>query len=245
MPDIILAGKVALVTGASRGIGAAIACSLAQAGAELFLVARSEEGLYHTQQRITDAGGRATYTCGDVSDETDVRQIVARVLAQHGRLDILINCAGIGVFGPLLETSVTDWDRVMATNVRGPFLFCREAIPTMVHSGGGCIINIASVVGVKGYVNQSAYAASKHALLGMTKVLAQEVQHQGIRVHVVCPGGVDTDMATQARPDLDRAGLIKPEEVASVVLFLVSQQGNAIVDQINLRRSNGTPWFSE
>ncbi|MHB1357269.1 MAG: SDR family NAD(P)-dependent oxidoreductase [Anaerolineae bacterium] len=241
----VLNGKVALVTGASRGIGAAIAYSLAQAGAELFLVARSDEGLRRTQQGINDAGGRATYACGDVSDETDVRQIVTRVMAQCGRLDILVNCAGIGVFGPLLQTSVANWDRVMATNVRGPFLFCREGVPAMAKNGGGCIINIASVVGVKGYVNQSAYAASKHALLGMTKVLAQEVQPLGIRVHVVCPGGVDTDMATQARPDLDRAGLIRPEEVASVVLFLVSQQGNAIVDQINLRRANGTPWFSE
>ena len=241
----VLAGKVALVTGASRGIGAAIAFTLAQAGSELFLVARTEEGLRRTQQRITDAGGRANYACGDVSAETDVRQIIAKVLAQYGRLDILINCAGIGVFGPLLETSVSDWDRVMATNVRGPFLFSREAVPAMAQTGGGCIINIASVVGVKGYINQSAYAASKHALLGMTKVLAQEVQPLGIRVHVVCPGGVDTDMVAQSRPDLDRARLIKPEEVASVVLFLVSQQGNAIVDQINLRRANGTPWFSE
>jgi 3-oxoacyl-[acyl-carrier protein] reductase len=241
----LLAGHVALVTGASRGIGAAIALTLAQAGAELFLVARSEEGLRRTQQSISDSGGQAHYTCGDVAAEEDVRRIVTQVIRQCGKLDILVNCAGIGVFGPLLKTSVADWDRVMATNVRGPFLFCRESVPAMAQNGSGCIINIASVVGVKGYVNQSAYTASKHALLGMTKVLAQEVQPLGIRVHIVCPGGVDTDMATQARPDLDRAGLIKPEEVASIVLFLISQRGNAIVDQINLRRAKGMPWFSE
>jgi 3-oxoacyl-[acyl-carrier protein] reductase len=245
MPNQSLAGRVALVTGASQGIGAAIACTLAEAGAGLFLTARSEEGLYHTRQRIVAMGRSADYACGDVTSEADVRQIVARVQEHCARLDILINCAGIGVFGPLLDTRVADWDRVMATNVRGPFLFCREAAPLMALNGGGCIVNIASVVGVKGYINQGAYTASKHALLGMTKVFAQEVQRMGIRVHIVCPGGVDTEMATQARPDLDRSELIKPDEVAAVVLFLVSQQGNAIVDQINLRRANGTPWFSE
>lgn len=240
-----LSSQVALVTGASRGIGAAIAESLARAGASLYLTARSESGLQRTQQRLAEIGAAAAYTSADITQEADIKRVVKEVYALRGRLDILINCAGIGVFGPFLETSTADWDRIMATNVRGSFLVCRESVPLMAKGGGGCIVNIASVVGVKGYVNQSAYTASKHALMGLTKVLAQEVQPLGIRVHIVCPGGVDTDMASQARPDLERSGLIQPSEVADVVLFLVSQRGNAIVDQINLRRANGTPWFSE
>ena len=131
----------------------------------------------------------------------------------------------------------------MAVNARGPFLMSREAIPVMAAGGGGSIVNIASVVGIKGYVNQGAYTASKHALMGLSKVLAQEVQPLGIRVHVLCPGGVDTEMAGQARPDLDRSQLMTPAEVAEVVLFLLQQRGRAVVDQINLRRASGSPWI--
>ncbi|MCE5257504.1 MAG: SDR family oxidoreductase [Chloroflexi bacterium] len=243
--SISLSGQIALVTGASRGIGAAIAKALASAGSTILLVARSEPDLRQVQQSIESNGGMAVYTCADASKEEDVRRALGEVEQRFGRLDILVNCAGIGVFGPLVSTNTSDWDRVMATNARGPFLFCRESVPIMARRSNGCIINIASVVGVKGYMNQGAYTASKHALMGMTKVLAQEVQPLGIRVHIICPGGVDTEMASQARPDLDRSGLITPEEVAEVVLFLVSQRGNAVVDQVNLRRANGAPWFSE
>ena len=109
---------------------------------------------------------------------------------------------------------------------------------------GGCIVNVASVVGVKGYVNQGAYSASKHALMGLTKVLAQELQPNGIRVHMVCPGGVATDLVKQARPDLDTSDLMTAEEVAEVILFLARQRGRGIVDQINLRRASSAPWFS-
>lgn len=245
MDTTLLTGQVALVTGASRGIGAAIAEALSRAGASLFLTARSENGLHGTRQRLAALGSAAECASADVTIEADVKRVVEQAYTTYGRLDILINCAGLGIFGPFLQTSTADWDRIMATNVRGPFLFCREVIPLMAKGGRGCIVNIASVVGVKGYINQSAYTASKHALMGLTKVLAQEVQPLGIRVHIVCPGGVDTDMASQARPDLERSGLIQPSEVADVVLFLVSQRGNAVVDQINLRRANGSPWFSE
>ncbi|MHB9032050.1 MAG: SDR family NAD(P)-dependent oxidoreductase [Anaerolineae bacterium] len=245
MVNTLLSGQIALVTGASRGIGAAISTALAAEGASAILLARSESRLRQVQAQIVSGGGTADYYCADVSDELDIKRVINSIDQQYGRLDILINCAGIGVFGPLLQTSTADWDRVMTTNVRGPFILCREAVPILSKHTGGRIINIASVVAVKGYVNQAAYTASKHALLGMTKVLAQEVQPLGIRVHIVCPGGVDTDMGGQARPDLERAGLMKPEEIAQVVLFLASQRGNAVIDQVNIRRANGTPWFSE
>lgn len=245
MADHDLQGKVALVTGASKGIGEAIAMTLAEAGAEVVLLARSEEGLQRVQRQIQAQGGTAHIACADVTQEQEIIQAVDWVSQHLPHLDIVVNCAGIGVFGPLVETDTADWDRVMAVNVRGPFIVCRQTVPLMARTGAGCIVNVASVVAVKGYVNQGAYSASKHALLGMTKVLAQEVQKQGIRVHIVCPGGVDTELAGSARPDLDRSVLMTPQEVAAIVLFLVQQKGNAIVDQINLRRAVSAPWFSE
>ena len=130
----------------------------------------------------------------------------------------------------------------MAVNARGPFLLCREAIPYLRKNRRSFIVNISSVMGVKGYPNQAAYTASKHAILGMSKVLAKEVHQEGIRVHVICPGGVDTDLVGQARPDLNRAELIAPQEIADVVLFLVTQRGNAAIDEVHVRRDTTLPW---
>lgn len=243
MPSNELAGKVALVTGAGRGIGRAIVLALADKGAAVALVARSDAELDALATTIASAGGQALAAPADVSQEEAVRAAVAAVVERWGRLDVVVNCAGIGIFKPLVETGADEWDRVMAVNARGAFLVCRETVPWLERSGGGVILNVASVVGVKGYVNQGAYTASKHALMGMTKVLAQEVQPLGIRVYAVCPGGVDTDLVTHARPDLDRSVLMTPEEVAVVALFLITQRGNAVIDQINLRRANSAPWF--
>jgi len=238
-----LEGRVALVTGASRGIGRAIALRLAEEGAHVTLLARSGDDLDQVVSEIMAGGGSAAAAVADVADEAQVRHAVCDLVAREGGIDILVNCAGIGVFGPIAETSTEDWDRVMAVNARGPFLLCREAVPAMSGREGAVIINISSVVGVKGYVNQGAYTASKHALMGMTKVLSQELQPLGIRVHTICPGGVDTDMVANARPDLDRSVLMTTCEIAEIALFLITQRGNAIVDQINVRRAVSSPWF--
>jgi len=239
-----LVDQVAIVTGASRGIGRAIAVALSREGAKVALLARSRSDLEQTLRLIQAEGSDGLVIPTDVSQPTQV-EAAMRCFAEHyDRLDILVNCAGIGVFGPLIETSPEAWDRVMAVNARGPFLMCRAAVPLMAQRNRGCIVNIASVVGIKGYVNQGAYTASKHALLGMTKVLAQEVQPLGIRVHVVCPGGVDTDLVAQARPDLDRSVLMSPDEIAEIVLFLITQEGRAIIDQISVRRANASPLFA-
>jgi 3-oxoacyl-[acyl-carrier protein] reductase len=235
--------EVAWITGASRGIGRAIAVALAHKGAAVALFARGADGLYAVAHEISACGGRAVVAPLDVADEGGVLAAIEQALAALGAPSILVNCAGIGVFRPVLETTVEEWDRVMAVNARGAFLMCRAAAPHMVAAGQGCIINIASVVSVKGYVNQGAYTASKHALLGLTKVLAQELQPHGVRVHAVCPGGVDTDLIADARPDLDRSALMRPEEIADLVVFLASQRGQAIVDQINVRRATSAPWF--
>jgi len=242
MPPQSLADKVAVLTGAGRGVGRTIALTLAQHGARLALAARTEAELQMVRAEIEDLGGEAATFPTDVTHEPEIIALIGGAVQRFGRLDILVNNAGIGIFGPLAETSAEAWDRIMAVNARGPFLLCREAIPYLKQQESSFIININSVVGVKGYSNQAAYSASKHALLGMTKSLAKEVQPDGIRVHSINPGGIDTELIGRARPDLDRSGLIQPEEIADIVLFLVTRRGNAIIDEINVRRSASMPW---
>jgi len=237
-----LRDKAAIVTGASRGIGRAVALALAAEGARLLLAARSSTDLQAVCAECEALGAQTWATPADVAIEEQVQALAAAAREHLGRVEVLVNCAGIGVFGPVLETSAADWDRVMAVNARGPFLVCRDLVPLM--ETGACIVNVGSVVSVKGYVNQGAYSASKHALLGFTKVLAQELQPRGIRVHALCPGGVRTDLITRARPDLDTSDLMTPDEVAELALFLITQRGRAIVDQLNVRRANSAPWFS-
>ena len=238
----LLAGEVAIVTGAGRGIGRSVAMALAREGARVSLAARTERELQDTGSEIEKSGGEAAAFPTDVSREVEVRALVQGTVEMFGRLDILVNNAGTGVFGPLAETTTEQWDRIMAVNARGPFLLCREAIPYLRQQQHACIINVASVVGVKGYVDQAAYGASKHAVMGMSKALAKELQPDGIRVHVLCPGGVDTELLGKARPDLDRSQLIRPDEIAEAVLFLVTYRGNAAIDEIHVRRASSTPW---
>ena len=237
-----LQGKVALVTGAGRGIGRSIALRLAVNGANVSLAARTESQLRAVQEEIEASGAEAACFPTDVSRELDVIRLVRDTIDRFDRLDILVNNAGIGVFRLLAETTTEEWDRVMAVNVRGPFLLCREALPYLKQRERSFVINITSVVGLKGYANQAAYSASKHAVMGMTKAFAREVQADDVRVHAICPGGVDTELAGQARPDLDRSVLIQPDDIADIVLFLVTREGNAVVDQIDVRRAVSTPW---
>jgi 3-oxoacyl-[acyl-carrier protein] reductase len=235
--------KVAVVTGASRGIGRAIAMMLASEGVFVAATARSEERLRQLQHDIESTGGQIHIIVADLADPLSAQHIVSQTVTKFGRLDILINNAGIAVQSTLLETSTEQWDQLMAVNARAPFLLCKEAIPYMKTAGGGTIIQIVSVVGVKGYINQGAYTASKHALMGMSKVLAQEVQADNIRVHTILPGGVATEMIERMRPDLKKSELMASEEIADIVLFLLTHRGNAVIDDIHVRRANSSPWF--
>jgi NAD(P)-dependent dehydrogenase (short-subunit alcohol dehydrogenase family) len=235
--------RVAIVTGGSRGIGRAIAVALAGEGAAVVLAARSPAKLEETAELVRRAGGRAEPVVTELTDEASICNLVQTTQETFGRLDILINNAGVTHSAPLAETRTEDWDRCWAVNARAPFLLCREALPLLKQSDAASIINISSVVGVKGYPLQSAYTASKHALRGMTISLAEELRGTNIRVHVLCPGGVDTDMVQNVRPDIPKHDLIGPEEIAELVLYLVTHRGNAVLDELRIRRAASSPWF--
>ena len=233
----MLGGKTALVTGGGGGIGREIATRLKAAGANVAICGRNVEKLEAAARSI---GGALTLP-GDLLDDTYVQSCVDRTVETFGGLDILINNAGVALSKPFAETTIEDFDRVMATNVRAPFILIRSALPQL-RTARGRVINIASVVAHKGYPLQSAYAASKHALLGLSKSLANELYEDGVRVHVISPGGVYTDMAKVARPDLSPDGLISAAEVADAVMFLLSLDKNAVIDEICLHRQGKAPF---
>jgi len=238
-----LEGRVALVTGAGRGIGRHIALRLASCGATVVLAARNAASLNTAAEQITSQNGAAIVATVELTDEDSIKNLVKTVGDRTGRLDILINNAGITHSALLEETATADWDRVMQINAGAPFILCREALPLLRQSPRGCIVNISSVVGVKGYAKQSAYTASKHALRGMSIALAEELRDTNIRVHVLCPGAVDTDMAGGVRPDIKKEDLIDPEEIAELVEYLVTHKGNAVMDELRIRRAASGPWF--
>jgi len=238
-----LDGKVAIVTGGSRGIGRAIAIALAGEGATISLAARSRETLREVAELVRRAGGQAEAVVTELADEESIRNLVRVTQERFGRLDILINNAGVTHSAKFDETQTEDLDRCWTINARAPFILCREALPLLRRAEAGFIVNISSVVGVKGYPLQSAYTASKHALRGMTISLAEELRDTNIRVHVVCPGGVDTGMVGNVRPDIKKEDLIGPDEIAELVLYLVTRTGNAVVDEVHVRRATAAPWF--
>ncbi len=239
----LLKNKVAIVTGASRGIGRAICVALAKEKAAVVLAARDIEKLQQTADLVENAGAVAHIVPTELTDERSICDLVKKTAEKFNRLDILINNAGVTHLAKLEETETADFDRCLAINARAPFILCRQAIALLKKSPAAAIINIASVVGVKGYPLQSAYTASKHALRGMTISLAEELNGSNIRVHLLCPGGVDTEMVSRVRPDIKKDELIKPEEIAELVLYLLTHRGNAIVDELHIRRASSGPWF--
>ncbi len=236
--------KVAIVTGGSRGIGRVISVALAEEGAIVMLAARSAATLAEAAEQIRRAGGRAVPVVTELTDERSIRNLIHVAREKFGRLDILVNNAGVTHSASLEETRTEDLDRCWAVNARAPFLLCREALPLLRQAEAGFIVNISSVVGVKGYPLQSAYTASKHALRGMTISLAEELRGTNIRVHVICSGGVNTDMVQSVRPDIRKEDLIGPDEIAELVLYLVTRRGNAVLDELHIRRATASPWFT-
>ena len=238
-----LTDKVAIVTGASRGIGRATSIALARQGATVVLAARDISKLQETAEIIDNAGGESLIVTTDLLKEDSIKNLVHTTKDKFGRLDILINNAGVTHSAKLEDTTTEAWQQCMQVNATAPFILCRQALPLLKKSLTSYIINISSVVGVKGYPLQSAYTASKHALRGMTISLAEELNGTNIRVHLICPGGVDTDLIPQVRPDLKSQDLMRPEEIAELVIYLVTHDGIAFIDELHIRRSTSKPWF--
>ena len=237
-----LEGRVALVTGAGRGIGRAIAEALGKAGATVIVAARSETEIQAVAKHIATAGGRVLALPMDISQEEQIAAGFAGIQERFGQLDVLVNNAGIGRFGPLMDFPSAALKEVTSVNLLGTYGCCQQAMRLMVPRRSGYIINISSVVGFKGYPNQSAYTATKHAIMGLTKSLSIEAQPHGIRVSAILPGGVDTTLVGDARPDLDRSILLRPEDIAQTVLFLLSLSEQAAIDEIYIRRRTSQPF---
>lgn len=217
-----LAGSVVIVTGASRGIGRAVAALFAAEGAAVVLAARDVEALVANVQAIEAAGGVAQAIPMDVSDEASVAALFTRTTETYGPVRILVNCAGAVANVPFAEIEVATWDTVLGTNLRGTFLCCREAFRAMIPQGGGVIVNLSSLSGVRGvekFPGLSAYNTSKFGVAGLSEILAVEGRPHHIRVVAVSPGAVDTEMLRAAAPHLKAD--MSPEELARILLFLV------------------------
>ena len=242
-----IAGEKALVTGAGTGIGRAISIRLASLGCSITLVGRTQKSLEETatlcNQAAAEAGRSASasvQTC-DLTNEYSIRSLVQGV-RNTGGLDILVNNAGLAQNGLLENTPTAEFDAILKTNVRAPFILMREALPLLRASKAAEIVNICSVVAHEGYPNQSAYVASKHALYGLSKSFANEVYEDGVRVHVISPGGVLTDMVSLTRPDLAGTPMIVPEDIADAVEYLLCHRTDAICDEIRLHRITKAPF---
>ena len=231
-----LGGKVAVVTGASRGIGAALAQELATLGALVVLCARDREALKSVVELIrkTDPDAQCEAAACDITHLADVEALAARVEATFGRLDILVNNAGVGSFaGPLHQLPPEQWDAVLNTNLRGAYYCIRSFAPLMIRSGGGDIVNISSIAAKNALPNGAAYAASKWGLNGLSYSVAEELRGYKIRVSVVCPGSVDTDLSPHAGKDKNK--MLQPQDVAHAVRMIVTQAPQSFASEIVLR----------
>lgn len=228
-PSDILRGKVAIITGASRGIGRATAAQFAAAGARVVLAARDVAALEANVAAITAAGGRALAIPSDVADEASVAVLFARTAEAFGPVDILVNSAGAVAREPFAEIAAATWDHVLNVNLRGTFLCCREAFRAMIPHAGGIIVNLSSLSGVRGvekFPGLSAYNTSKFGVAGLSEILAVEGRPHNIRVIAVSPGAVDTEMLRAAAPQLKAD--MTPEELARILLFLVGPDGRPL-----------------
>ncbi|HEX3985214.1 MAG TPA: SDR family oxidoreductase [Acidobacteriaceae bacterium] len=227
-----LASQIAAVTGAGHGVGDAIARKLAAMGAHVVLVARDPASLDTVRQKIEKAGGQATSLPCDLMDPSAVAELGKRIAREFQRCDVLVNNAGVSQSGPLHEVAPDEWDRVLNTNLRGPYLMIRALAPLMIQARSGHIINISSLAGRNPLPNGAAYAASKWGLNGLTYSVAEELRQHNIRVSAIAPGSINTHFGRSGK---NAEKMLQPDDVAGVVATLVTQAPQAFISEVLMR----------
>jgi len=229
-----LQGRVALVTGAGRGIGKAIALLLAGADCRVVLVARSRDQLEEVRREIDSRHGSAAVVPCDLTRDDGIEKLVGRSAQHFGAIDILINNAGWGKRASVVKAKIDDWDQTFRVNLRAPMILAQRLLPAMIEKGEGAVINVGSVSGKSGEANGAAYSASKFGLIGFTQSLYEEVREHGIKVSVILPGFVDTPLIPPNR-QLDRSKMIQADDVAQTVLYVLTSPATCCPVEITVR----------
>jgi NAD(P)-dependent dehydrogenase (short-subunit alcohol dehydrogenase family) len=230
-----LEGKVALITGASSGLGRAFALALAGAGAKVFLVARREEKLHEVVEEISKAGGVAAYHVADVRVTPSLFDLVDVLLSRFKRLDILINNAGLGYRAPLLELKRGEILEMLETDLHAAILLCQAALNALLKSAPSDIVNISSIAGLEGFAEGTVYGAAKAGLIGFTRALAQELKPASIRVTAICPGSIDTAFFEHFRPTVEPARRLAVEDAVRALLYVLTSPANVLHGEIVIR----------
>lgn len=230
----VLEGKIAVVTGAGRGIGRAIAVRLAQSGCRVVLVARSLPQLEEVQKEVLSLAGEALSMPTDLTRDEDINRLLEKTHKTWGSVDILINNAGWGKKAAIVRAKIEDWDQTFKLNLRAPMILSRLVLPPMIAKGEGAIINVGSISGKTGEANAAAYAASKFGLIGFTQSLYEEVREYGVKVAVILPGFVNTPLIPET-PHLDRSKMIQADDIAETVHFVLTSSGTCCPVEITVR----------
>ena len=229
---VSIENKVAVVTGSGRGIGRAIAIELGRLGAQVILAARSRNELEETARMI---GKNASVVPTDVRRKDDLQRLFEQTTTALGPVDVLVNAAGLGIFGPVIDFTDEGFEILIQTNLRGIFFASRFVLPSMIERKQGHIINIASIAGKVGSANRAVYCASKFGVVGFTESLAEEVRQHGVRVSVICPGSTDTRFSPSETSGKSRERMLQPEDIAHAVRMIVTQEPNSFVSEIIMR----------
>lgn len=234
-----LEGRVAVVTGAGRGIGRAIALALAREGARVALAARSNAELAAVAHELGQAGATTVAVPTDVRQEASLEALVGRILGEWQQVDVLVNAAGVAAFAPVTDSKLDDWDQMLAVNLRGAVLACRAVLPAMIARKQGTIISVGSVVTSRALPGSAAYTASKYGLLGFSRVLAEEMRPHGVRVGVISAGATDTPLwdAMPGAPPRER--MLRADQVAEAALLMAALGPNATLEEVSLLPAGG------
>ena len=232
-------GQVAIVTGAGRGIGHAIATAMAREGATVVLAARTRQQLAATAAAIRESGGTALAIPTDVTQDAAVEAMVEQAIAELGRVDTLVTAAGAASFGPVVGTKPADWDAILTVNLRAVMVCCHAVLPVMIRQRRGTIINVASVAAQRAIPGAAVYTATKAGVVGFSRVLAEELRAEGVRVGVLVPGAVDTPLWDTIPNSPDRSRMLRPEDVARAAVLMASLPPGASLEELTLLPAGG------